>query len=206
MLVRLNFPPHWRGYMNSSFSTELSLWPFVIYWVQLDGFRVKRSWLLDLNLFHTRSHTCIAFLSWSKGRRVLGILDSITKGMPKVARSQGHQSWGRGFFSQATKFSSLSLEEMRGLQERDCHCDGEGTLPMIYIASRNPSSTHHRRRLENEVQSVRRHRRHGIGHGVEDEGVELLVLAMSVSRAPLVMILLLSSFHLWSQSSRYDGD
>jgi len=67
---------------------------------------------------------------------------------------------------------------------------------MIYITSMNPSSTHHRCRPGNEVQSVRRHCRHGIGHGVEDEGVELLVLAMSVSRALLVVMLLPSSFHL----------
>jgi len=46
----------------------------------------------------------------------------------------------------ATKLSSLSLEEMRSLQERDCHCCGERILPMIYIARRNPSSTHYRSR------------------------------------------------------------
>ena len=38
------------------------------------------------------------------------------------------------------------LEEMRGLQERDCYCGKEGILPMIYIASKNPNSTHHRSR------------------------------------------------------------
>jgi len=49
----------------------------------------------------------------------LGIPYSITKGMLKVARSRGQWSWARRFFSSATKFSSWSWEEMRGLQERD---------------------------------------------------------------------------------------
>ena len=47
-----------------------------------------------------------------KGKEGLGISDSI---MSKIARSHEHQ---REFFSPATKFSSLFLEEMRSLQER----------------------------------------------------------------------------------------
>ena len=62
--------------------------------------------------------------------------------MPKVARSRERQSLGRGFFSLATKFSSLILRgDKRPPREREREIvmmisGGERILLMIYIASR----------------------------------------------------------------------
>ena len=56
-------------------------------WFCSSGFGARSN-----NCFKIRSHAYITSLSWLKGMRVLGIPDSITKKMSKVARSQGRRN------------------------------------------------------------------------------------------------------------------
>jgi len=64
-------------------------------------------------------HITIASLSRSKGKRVQAYLIPSRNGCQRFSRSRRRRSWERKFFSTETKFSSWSLEKMRGFQERD---------------------------------------------------------------------------------------